>query len=161
MKLVELSNLKEAAQKVCVPFKFDNLIYAYNTYLQLSEICDAAKAISLSSVQIGVSLPLFVARLADKKYRCFVNMRYQPLVNSTRVSSIESCLSIRDLSTYKIQRYDIVVVQGQELVVQSGEPQLKEYEERLDGVNAMIFQHEIDHQNNVLVSDIGEPINLW
>ena len=79
--------------------------------------------------------------------------------------SIEGCLSIFDfngnLKRFKLMRDHKVKITGKQLILENNELKLVDFEEIFEkGFTATVFQHEIDHQNGILISDIGEEIQI-
>lgn len=145
------------------PCPTDDLVSLYNTCLKLEELCAQEHGMGLSAVQVGIPWQLFVICAPDKTYRYFLNCEYRSLKDK-RSSSLEGCLSLRDeegnLRYFEVSRYDEIRLSGKELVT---EPELKVVDVRLeaDDFYSILYQHEIDHQNGILISDIGKEYSLW
>ena len=61
---------------------------------------------------------------------------------------------------YRVDRFDVVLVTGSELVAES-EPVLKNVNIEADKTLAVVFQHEIDHTRGILISEIGTLVQIW
>ena len=89
-----------------------------------------------------------------------------------KVTTVEGCLSLKDkkgnLLSYKVERYLQVKITGHKLVVED-EPILEPVDKILLSASigsdkipmGVVFQHEIDHQDGILISGIGEQIDIW
>ncbi len=134
----------------------------YKLGLLMQTICEREKGIGLSAVQVGVPLNFFIVKF-DEQYRFFLNCEYEPIGNA-KEKSIEGCLSIKQPSGefryFEVDRFVQIKVKGKELVF---EPDLSiaEIELTPTDVARIVFQHEIDHQNAILISDIGKEVYVW
>lgn len=144
----------------------DNLMSIYKTCLDLQDACEVGDGVGLSAVQVGIAWKLFVVRYGNK-FSYFVNCTYEPLVDPRlrTLQSIENCLSLRkedgSFRSFLVNRYPKIKVVGKSLVI--GEyPAIHDVDLRLDNDKySVIFQHEIDHQEGVLINDIGEEREVW
>jgi len=125
---------------------------------QMEVICDQHNGIGLSAVQIGIGWKLFIVKFEGHGYRYFIDCEYEPLTEDKK-KHVEGCLSLPGES-YVVSRWEKVKVTGQELVVEDSEPKLVAYESELNGLAAIVFQHEADHARGVLIRDIGEEVSL-
>ena len=66
-------------------------------------------------------------------------------------TSLEGCLSLPN-SWYKIERYDKITVEYVNIL---GDNKIIE----LEGPTSAVVQHEINHLQGILISDIGEQID--
>ena len=166
-KIVETSCIPTEMQDV----PSDRLIDVYEFYLQMIAICEQEKGIGLSAVQVGVPWNMFIVKgdgtnplIPANAYGCFIGCSYTP-INEADLISIEGCLSLKneagEFRTFKLKRSSKVLVKGFML---KDEPFL-----RLDPVEVeltykeqgVVFQHEIDHAFQILISDIGEEVFVW
>jgi peptide deformylase len=143
----------------------ENLFYVYDVSEQMKKICEDLGGAGLAAVQVGIPWRLFVCKFdSDDQYRVFVDAKYTSLKFAEKKISIEGCLSLRDLqgnlSFYQVERFDKIVMSGKELLSSGEKPVLSEVELILHGFSAVLVQHEIDHQNGVMISHIGKPIDL-
>jgi peptide deformylase len=110
-------------------------------------LMEEANGIGLAATQVGVVRRLFVCRLGEEDEevnRAFVN----PVVVSTgdeRESADEGCLSLQGILV-PVERPARLTLEAQEL---SGEPVRLE----LEGLDARVVQHELDHLDGVLILD--------
>jgi peptide deformylase len=77
--------------------------------------------------------------------------------------SVEGCLSLKNnnkMRHFKLKRYNKIKVSGKKLLAKD-KIEVQEFSRVLEkGLECVIFQHEIDHQNNILISDIGEELDI-
>jgi peptide deformylase len=165
METLSIASIENIPKEV-VDCPADNLLRVYKTCLQMSILCIKEQGIGLSAVQVGIPWRLFIVRYMDggkDKFRFFLNSKYTAITDE-KVKSLEGCLSLRntqgDFRHFQVDRYSNVKVECQELLT---EPNL-----RLEAVSlepkdfyCNVFQHEIDHQNLVLISDIGVEFEVW
>jgi peptide deformylase len=130
---------------------------AYQIAQQMIDLCQKEEGVGLSAVQVGIPWKLFVAQMENDpaRYDIFANCDYAPM-SLDRVSSVEGCLSLRDprgkLLVYKLPRYQTVRVSGKKLVARDTAV-FEPFDQSFVGLRSIIFQHEIDHQNGILISD--------
>jgi peptide deformylase len=142
----------------------ENLINLYEVCQQMSDICEAEGGIGLSAFQIGLPWKVFVVKQASG-YEYYVDCDYEPIVDTDVQISIEGCLSLRNssgkLRRFKIKRYKSVRVWGKRLVVNDGRLELVDINFVSAGdIFTVIFQHEIDHQKQILIESIGQEIDI-
>ena len=169
MKIIEIDEMPLLNEIEDVPS--DNLIRILKTCQDLQILCEKENGIGISAVQAGIPWKLFLIKgdgtnklIEKNKFGYFINCEYEPL-NDERLMSLEGCLSIRSpngqLRFFQVERHKNIKLYGYKLDLASG-LKLKEINEVI-GVNeqSVVFQHEIDHHNGVLVSDIGKEIFIW
>lgn len=121
-----------------------------------------APGVGLAAPQIGVSQRLIVVRLPDdeeskEEYGDQAGVVYvvaNPKIIKTSkevVDGIEACLSIPGYYG-EVERYETIVVTGQD---RHG----KEFRIKAKGWQARVFQHEIDHLDGVLYTDLAKK--MW
>lgn len=144
----------------------DSLLQVYKTCLQMSLLCIKENGIGLSAVQVGIPWRLFIVRYTDKEknnFRFFLNACYSAITDE-KVKSLEGCLSLKNAQGgfrhFQVERYKNIKVEGEELKADSI---LHLESVKLEPVDfySNVFQHEIDHQNLVLISDIGVEYEVW
>jgi peptide deformylase len=141
-----------------------NLLDVFRVITQMERICSDSKGIGLSAVQVGVPWKLFIVLRGDR-YEYYLNCEYTG-VGDAKGKSIEGCLSLRDtegrLRRFEVERFPVVTVKGKRLILDDEAPALKleDVNSVERGLYAVVFQHEIDHQNNVLISDIGKELEI-
>lgn len=169
MKIVKTDEIPLLNEIKDVPL--DDLIKVLRICQDLQILCEKENGIGISAVQAGVPWKLFLVKgdgtnkLIDKnKFGYFLNCKYEPL-NDERLMSLEGCLSIRSsngqLRSFQVERHKNIKLYGYKLDLFNG-LKLKEINEVI-GVNeqGVVFQHEVDHHNGVLISDIGKEIFIW
>ena len=107
----------------------------------------AAHGIGLAGPQIGVSKRILVVDAGDGPI-ALVNPRI--VAKKGRASGTEGCLSIPGIYG-EVERWEEIVVKGLD---QNGDPVVHE----AGGLLAVVFQHEIDHLDGKLFTDVA--INL-
>ncbi len=121
-----------------------------------------APGVGLAAPQIGVSQRLIVVRLPDdeqskEEYGDQAGVVYvvaNPKIIKTSkavVDGIEACLSIPGYYG-EVERYETVVVTGQDRYG-------KEFRIKATGWQARVFQHEIDHLDGILYTDLAKK--MW
>ena len=119
-------------------------------------VCVKNQGIGLSAVQVGVPYNLFL--INDSKIEYFVNCSYTGLSND-KIISVEGCLSLPLMAgnqkigyrQFEVERYKQVEITGQQLIV-GKELRLQDFKEVCGGIRAVVFQHEIDHANSILIT---------
>lgn len=159
MKLTGLVKLSQIPKET-ISTPIDNLVALYDICSQMEFICKLKGGIGLSVVQVGLPWKLFIRQMPEG-FRYYVNCEY--VGSGEKIDSIEGCLSITTQlgksRHFKLNRYPKVNVNGFELKYEP-ELQLVELNEELEGLDAIVVQHEIDHQNNILISDIGVELQV-
>jgi peptide deformylase len=139
-------------------------MFAYQLCLRMIEVCKQHNGIGLSAVQVGIPLKLFVIRNDDKSFSYYANCRYEPVGDGNKVESFEGCLSLRnksgELRFFRLARFDNIRLVGKQLVEEE-KPVFHDVDKIISGQSSVVFQHEIDHQNNVLISDVGTETAFW
>jgi peptide deformylase len=132
----------------------------YRACQELQEVCDKHNGVGLSAVQVGLPWRLFVIRF-KKHYEYFVNCRYKAVGSDTCIS-VEGCLSIKtpsgEMRFFEVERFKEVQITGHQL---TDDGELIEIDRTVDGFYGTVFQHEIDHQLQILISDIGKEIHVY
>ena len=162
MKLVPVDLIPKAENVKDVPL--DNLMNIYKVYQDMEAICrEENNALGLAAVQVGIPWRMFVIINNDGKYDCYLNCSYSSVDNEKRLF-IEGCLSIRNednsIKTYRVERWKDVRIIGKKLLFEE-DLALQDVNEILSSNESIVFQHEIDHQDGILISDIGEEFEVW
>jgi peptide deformylase len=114
---------------------------------RMTHLMQEASGIGLAATQVGVLRRLFVCRLGaddEEELRAFVN----PAVAGTgeeREADDEGCLSLQGVLV-PVERAVTLALEARDL---SGEPVRVE----LEGLDARVVQHELDHLDGVLIID--------
>jgi peptide deformylase len=141
----------------------DDKAKLFNTFTDMIKMCEAEEGIGLSAVQVGLPHKMFVVKDNDK-FRCFLNCDYEPTTNAKRTLSLEGCLSLRSpdgrLRFFEVERWNQIKVSGTEFCLSTLEFIL--------GLNlcvsiplSIVFQHEMDHDKGILISQIGKEVSLY
>ena len=161
MKIVDVDLIPPVGDITETP-KHD-LVDLYKKCLEMAQVCVAENGVGLSAVQVGIPWKMFVVKWPNDKFGFFVDCEYEPL-GEDQVDSDEGCLSLRGedgkLKMYRVKRYSKVKISGKALVPED-KPVLKDVEIELEGFYGIVFQHEIDHHNGILISDTGQEVELW
>jgi len=121
------------------------------------KLCIKEDGIGLAAPQIGINYKFFVTYFQEfLSWRLFINPCYRPL-NQQIVDSVEGCLTYGTDNTYKVKRYIKILAEWQE-EDPYGDLIIKKLE--MNGISAIIFQHETDHINSITVSAKGEKIKI-
>jgi peptide deformylase len=157
LKLVSVSSIPRGHD--C---SLDDLSELYKLALSMQIICEKESGIGLSAVQLGLPFNFFIINFHNN-YRFFVNCTYVPITEE-KEKYVEGCLSLKTqdgkLRYYEVERFKAIVVKGKELIA---EPilEIKDIEINLNDFYKIVFQHEIDHQLGILISEIGKEVYLW
>lgn len=158
MKIVSINEIPKATENTPVA----NLSELYSIGQQMEMLCKSSNGVGLAAAQVGIPWKFFVYEDQQSKEFCYIlDCEYSP-VNENKHLSIEGCLSIKgsngEMRHFKVMRFDSILVTGKKLV--SKDKLVVEDFQKVfyKGLECAIFQHEIDHQDNILISDIGEEI---
>ncbi len=151
MKIVLLEDIPKEA-KDCP----EDLLYLYKLCLQMERLCDEARGIGLSAMQVGLPLKLYIVKY--EKYRHFVNCGYE---GEGKLNSIEGCLSL-GVRQFEVSRFSKIRLKGNELIAEE-KLKLDVIDESLSGVYAVVHQHEVDHAfgRDKMIDKIGKEIEIW
>lgn len=138
----------------------DNLVQLYNLGADMVSLCLLHEGVGLAAVQIGLPWKFFVICRSPVDYSFMVDCEYEP-VDDVKKPSMEGCLSLRTAAgqsrTFMLSRFEKVRVIGQELKW-DGRLHLEPVDQVFEEFMAVVYQHEIDHQRGILISDIGEEM---
>lgn len=140
----------------------DNLVAVFRVCTAMEKICIDKKGAGLSAVQVGIPWKLFLIS-CDDHHEYYLNCEYEGLAPKRK--SIEGCLSLRnskgELRYFDLERFAKVRIRGKQLKI-GDQPSLyvEDVDREIEGFQAVVFQHEIDHQNGILISDIGREIEI-
>lgn len=142
----------------------DDLFSIFRVITQMEKLCTSQKGISLSAVQIGVPWNLFIVQRDSEtcQYEYYINCEYSGIGEKRK--SIEGCLSLRDaqgsLRRFEVDRYSSILVKGKQLKISDSSLILEDVNKIEQGLFSVIFQHEIDHYHEVLISKIGVEVDF-
>lgn len=141
----------------------DDKALIFNIFTDMIKMCDDKEGIGLSAVQVGLPYKMFVVKDNDK-YRCFLNCDYEPTTDAKQTISLEGCLSLRSpdgrLRFFEVKRWDQIKVSGTEFCLSTFE-YIFDFIECIITPLCVVFQHEIDHDKGVLISQIGKEVLLF
>ncbi|MEW6019702.1 MAG: peptide deformylase [Pseudomonadota bacterium] len=129
--------LKESSRPAAVDDELRQLVE------RMIKIMHAADGVGLAAPQIGVLSRVIVFHL-EKEDHVLLNPEITWRSEET-VTDAEGCLSLQSLAT-DVERSARIKVAGEDL-------QGNRHEFELEGMNARILQHEIDHLNGMMIID--------
>lgn len=117
---------------------------------EMSKLMEENNGCGLAANQVNIDKSFFI--ISETGLAKDVKVYINPLLLQyyDKISSKESCLSI-PYTTVKIKRYKNIFIKAYDL---DG----KVFEENLTNNKAIIFQHEYDHINGILITDKGLAI---
>lgn len=139
----------------------DDLFKIYVLCQNLELICKKEKGIGISAVQVGIPWNLFIIK-SEKGFEYFVNCDYTSTSND-KITILEGCLSIRHndkLRYFNVPRFSKIMVTGKKLV-KNQDLSLEEVKSEITDFKAVVMQHEIDHSKGILISSIGEEVDIY
>lgn len=165
-EIVDLKDIPDCDSVEDVQHDYKSLLRAYELCLKMERACIKADGIGLSAVQVGVPLRLFVVKNLDGTFEHLANCSYENFSDSQIKRGIEGCLSLKNLDgtlkRYWVNRSDKVEVTGSKISINDkGTLVLSDFKEVLTELDAIVYAHEIDHQDGILISDIGEEVFIW
>ena len=172
MLIVEVGQIPKVNEVTDSPL--DDPVAVYKVCQEMREVCEKENGIGLSAVQVGIPWRLFLVKgdgtcpfIPKGQYGYFANTEYEA-TSDEQVVSLEGCLSIRSddgqLRSFQVNRHQkIIIISFYKLDFDNSiefreipsDTQLNVSEE------GVVFMHEIDHQNGILISDIGKEVFLW
>lgn len=152
LKLVPLGKIPKGE-----PCDLDKLVELYRLGLFMEGFCEQEGGVGLAAVQLGVPLNFFIVKFPDS-YRYFLNCSYTSLDDSKQ-RCVEGCLSIK-ARHFEVERFGKVLVEGKEIVLNKI---FEIHNIRIEPqeIYSVIFQHEIDHANQITIDQIGKEVFLW
>jgi len=127
------------------PRKWDELDATVEAMFKLTK---EHNGIGLAAPQVGIMKRLFIMHVGFNKYVC-INPKITRYGKDTRLRD-EGCLSYPE-QTAMVERSLEIRVSYQDA---KGANVSKKY----SGLLARCYQHELDHLNGVVMSDVGTPI---
>ena len=152
----------------------DNLIKVFSVCQQMEIVCKYEGGVGLSAVQVGIPWKLFVLRGQSEKNPLvkpgevgyFVNCEYSGITKEELVVSSEGCLSIRSdsgqLRFFRVERFKTIQMSGLKLIFNRKKLETKKLDIEI-GIDAdgVVYQHEMDHARQKLISQIGTEVFIW
>lgn len=154
MKILDISEIKNFDSKKL------NTKEIFVLSQKIEILCKKNKILSISAIQLGFNYNLFVYCLGCyENYKHILDCNYF-FENNEKYTSIEGCQSIsQNKKRYKVERYENIIVKGKELFVDDFK--INNFEKKFSKcLESCIFQHEIDHFNNISIDKIGEEIYI-
>lgn len=111
---------------------------------------NAKRGIGLAAPQVGVSKRVFVWHVTATEFGVVINPEIAPAGNPRAITALEGCLSVPG-GEFVVWRSERVLLTGFDFF---GEPLRVE----ADGLLARVFQHELDHLNGVLITDLSRRV---
>ena len=169
MRFVNVDDIPSLEQIIDVPK--DDLIKVLQTCQRLQIICEENNGIGISAVQVGIPWKLFLVKgdgtcpfLKKNEYGYFVDCTYVNL-DDEKLISLEGCLSLRSsdgrLRSFQVERFHNINLVGFRFKVDkmlTFEPINYTLSSNQQGI---VFQHEIQHDQGILISDIGKEVFIW
>jgi peptide deformylase len=159
------------AKDLITDVPMDDPIKVYKVCQELKELCEQNKGIGISAVQAGVPWKLFLIKgdgtcplVPDRQYGYFINCEYEA-ISEEQIISLEGCLSLRSsdgrLRSFQVKRYRDIRLFGF-ILADDDSLRFKEVDCPISYLQeGIVFQHEIDHQRSILISDNGKEIFVW
>lgn len=151
----------------------DDLANLYKICTKMVAVCNSNNGIGLSAPQVGLPYKLFIIRgnvnykinNTHDKYGYYFNCEYKTIdYNTEKVLSLEGCLSLRSsdgrLRHHQVERLKYIIIDGYQLLDDTQLDVVK-INKSIDGFEAVVFQHEIDHTFGKLISDAGKEVFLY
>lgn len=165
LKIVDVVDIPSAAEIKSFSSEFTFLLPDQNKFsflrqlaTQMGFLCLSSNGVGLNAVQCGIPLCFFVAFDQENRLNAYFDAKYEGLGQKSK--SIEGCLSLKsedgDIKRYVLERYDEIRVFGKKLV----DDGFVEFDEKFNGFYSIVLQHEIDHNDGILISEIGEEIKI-
>jgi peptide deformylase len=153
----------------------NDLVKLHRVCEEMKDVCIAGDGIGLAAVQVGIPWKLFIVNHGVEGWECLINCKYYPLnprlkgntgeggVEYDMLDSIEGCLSLKDEqgepAIYTVDRFHRVLVEGFELTEWPDLQLQKVHFGTKEGdIYNIVYQHEIDHHNGILISDKGKAL---
>ena len=156
MEIVSLDKIPILPKTKLIPEEEDLTWYdASSHFYQMRDLCRSLNGVGLHAVQVGLPYDMFVATTNGFSFDFYVSCSYEGI--GEKIDSVEGCLSILDENNspihYKVKRFNKIIVSGYRYLQTE---ELVFIEMEFQGFPAIIMQHEIDHGDNILISNIGE-----
>jgi peptide deformylase len=161
--------LKKQAEPVQLPLSDEDLetLRAMAMFLMESQSKEKdedgipyRKAVGIAAPQIGISKQMFVTAIVDDENDLFVEAYVNPHIDSVnsdmvKLTSGEGCLSVQSVENAQVARYSTLRHTSYKVDLSTGEV-TKKIKGRLEGYDAIVFQHEYDHLAGMLFTDLVE-----
>lgn len=157
---LEIVHFSEIPKAKDVPL--DNLMNLFRLCNKMEKICEDNNGIGLSANQVGIPWKLFIVK-RNRSYEYYVNCEYEGY--GEKIKSVEGCLSLKNESgecrRFEVERFSNIKLTGKQLII-SGMPSLVLHDVSRDekDLYSVVFQHEIDHSFDKLISGIGKEVEI-
>lgn len=136
-----------------------DLPYFYKVFNRLENLCIFYNINNIHATQIGINENLFIIKHEDK-FNYYVNCSYEGVGNL--IKSIEGCISFGSNKRYEVDRYFQIRVFGKKFKTDNDEFTLVDFDTIISGIEALLFQHEIDHNEaSKLINKKGIEIDFY
>ena len=146
IRTVEKWPTSELLRKVCLPAT--KLTHIEQIVEDLFDTMYAEGGIGLSANQIGYNARIFVTHISQQK----IYINPEILESSGLIKDREGCLSVPDYFDYVKRKKEIVVTYYDKL--------WNKVTETLKDLDAVCFQHELDHLNGIVFVDHISTLKL-
>lgn len=155
--MLKIENPKMAKLE-CLPIDDADMakkVLAGKTLEQMFQILKRKDGIGLAAPQVGVRYKFFLAFIPQlDSWRVFLNPRYEKIGED--IDFVEVCLTAKN-KKYKVKRSNKIKAFWAEYNPDA--EALEHFEtDLIEEMSAIIFQHETDHCNSILISDHGEEV---
>jgi peptide deformylase len=157
--MIKLSTPRKVENAKCNEFSDieDVKKYISNDFVnEMTTFCYMNRGIGLAGPQIGINKKFFVAfspTLAE--WKLYINPKYKPMNSDEKTQSNEGCLTY-GTDKYLVTRYPKIIAEWQKVTRDNEE--LKTITRELEGLEAVVFQHETDHCEGITIAMIGEKV---
>jgi peptide deformylase len=165
--------LREKSVNVEVPLNdedFDTLqgIAAFVLESQTKEVDDNGdkyrSAVGMSAPQFGINKNMFVMVFPDDEDDLFIYAIVNPVIEEKSRAMIaltdgEACLSVPKEITNKVYRNEKIRWSGYIVNLKDRTYEQKKLS-KMEGYMSIVFQHEYDHLNGILFTDISEKKSM-
>jgi peptide deformylase len=159
-KLASLSIVPVNDIPLALDVSTEDLFPLFRTITEMERICTDQQGIGLSAVQVGVPWKLFIVQ-RDGVYEYYINCTYEGV--GEKQKSIEGCLSLKNdqgLRRFEVERFSNIILVGTQLKIVDSQLILENIRREEKGLYSVVFQQEIQHQEGILISDIGKEIEI-
>lgn len=145
----------------------DHIVKLYGDMIDFAR--ENGYPLGVSAVQLGIPEKFFIARCSmypygisdvDYGYIGYINCEYLPPKVLSEIISVEGCLSLPG-RIFAVKRFPSINLKGYMMSVDIDTFSVETL--KVDQIVSnkelsAILQHEIDHQNGILISDLGNEI---
>ncbi len=140
---------KKQLKKKCSPIKTEEIKTIKNMAEHFYFIMEQNQGVGLAAPQIGISKRFFIMKYKEDNIIC-INPEIIYSSPIIEIDSQEGCLSVSG-KQFIVKRASMITVKYIDLENNS-------IKKDLIGYDAIIFQHEFDHLDGILISDKGKEI---